>query len=192
MKKLTFIMATVIVVIIAGCSKTADETIPITKQDDAMIKSRVPVPFSGSAVGFLYNGGTQNCDITAIPPWFPKYCQANGNFTHCGKSDVRFDYCIQVISMDPNAPFNGYIDGTGKIVSADGDEIWAVSSGTFKFGGWTQSGPTTNHITTTGEFTGGTGRFENASGSFNGIGEVYDLTVYPQPTELWIDGTIQY
>lgn len=189
MKRLLVMLSLAAAVVLAGCSKLADEIDPSAKNETGMVKSQSPVPINGTVAGDLTTGGAAVCTA----PWMPKYFDGEGNLTHLGNSDGMFDYCIQVTSMSPTADINGYLEGTGMLVAANGDELWGYFSATFKFGGWTQYGPTTNTITcTSGVFYGGTGRFENAVGNFTGIGFVSDLTVYPQPTTFSIEGTVQY
>jgi hypothetical protein len=181
MKNLLFLLALCLPLIIWGCSKI-DSNSPVST--DVSLE-KVLVPFNGSYDGIADQGGTSTCGTG----WTNKFSYGEGKATHAGKSIFELDYCILTTSMA-----GGLIDnGTGTLTAANGDKIYCSFTGTYAFsGGWP---PTLNTITGYGVITGGTGRFEGATGYFN-AGGTQDLTNYPAisetPSTFWFTGEIKY
>ena len=94
-----------------------------------------------------------------------------GNATHLGKftrrEDVTFDFGAFTFT------------GTIVFVAADGDELWTDFSGHF-------TGP--NSVEATYTFTGGTGRFTDATGTATAVATTPDFV----HVSVTFDGTIDY
>jgi hypothetical protein len=110
---------------------------------------------------------------------------ATGVSAHLGKSTFHLDGVIT-----PTGPDTFTLAGSVVAVAANGDELFGTFSGT---GAATASG---SEGTTTTTFSGGTGRFENASGSISGpFTQVFissDGTTSTFATDFSFRGTISY
>ena len=82
---------------------------------------------------------------------------ATGTISHLGKTTSHFDGAVT-----PTGANTFDIAGSVTVVAANGDELYGTFSGSGNSDAAGNSGPV---IVT---FTGGTGRFENASGSYAG------------------------
>ncbi len=81
------------------------------------------------------------------------------------------------------------IDGTAEMVSANGDKVFLDEME----GYWWFTGPSSVEFNAGGIIAGGTGRFINASGTWNGSGEqVFYMDNRPQETVFTWDGSITY
>ena len=104
------------------------------------------VPFKGSLAG-------HEIDVVEFPTLFGSL-SATGNATHLG----RFTMTLQV-QVDVTT---GMSVGTIRFIAANGDSIFAVFAGQ----GTPTSEPNVSSIVEVATITGGTGRFEGATGSF--------------------------
>lgn len=169
MKKLNFILLPGLVfLLIAGCSKVDIQPDAMYNSEDTSLSSdniefkkgkKHLVPWSAKfdvTTKFLQMG----------PPITYTETYAKGTATHLGKTDAFLD---QWWTRHPsyNLP-PGFSHGEGTIVftAANGDELWATYHGMANHN--LDPYPT---IETEGTFTGGTGRFANASGIFEWHGE---------------------
>jgi len=104
------------------------------------------VPFKGSLAG-------HEIDVVEFPTLFGNL-SATGHATHLG----RFTMTLQV-QVDVTT---GMSVGTIRFIAAKGDSIFAVFAGQ----GTPTSEPNVSSIVEVATITGGTGRFEGATGSF--------------------------
>ncbi|MCX6546126.1 MAG: hypothetical protein NTV05_17160 [Acidobacteria bacterium] len=107
---------------------------------------------------------------------------ATGNALHMGNIDIRTEQCLNVVT--------GVIDGKLIVLTAaNGDEL----HGTFTGESASAGGIGTVFKTTfTLVFNGGTGRFENATGTAEVTGVVTNAASYPWPGRWEWTGTIRY
>ncbi|MCX6230286.1 MAG: hypothetical protein NTZ33_01965 [Bacteroidetes bacterium] len=224
MKKLFFILIAVAVVILSSCSKDADEMSPVSQQTKSSLKkSKLNlVPIKGSCVGTA-----ALVSWTPPSPVVNKIITAQGQFSHCGNSTITLIFSYVTLNLTQSATFNGIMlnGATATIMAANGDKIYCNLNpmstygtfgycGTYKFGGWVPSGlipsppypaflPTTNEIfPMTATIAGGTGRFVNATGTFQCWGSQWDIptifpptqasTAFPIPSKLECEGLINY
>jgi hypothetical protein len=105
--------------------------------------------------------GTVDVEVTYRPD-FPNmtiYIQGDGtgNATHLGRFTVRYDVVLNLLTSVGS--------GSATFIAANGDQLFTQNYGTV-----TPTGnPDENQIAETYTITGGTGRFEGASGQFGGI-----------------------
>ena len=108
-----------------------------------------------------------------------------GVVAHLGKSTIQIDGAIT-----PTGPDTFTLAGSAVIVAANGDELF----GTFSGSGTNTASGSQGTVTTT--VTGGTGRFESASGSISGpFTQVFistDGATATFATDLSFTGTISY
>jgi hypothetical protein len=127
----------------------------------------ITVPFKAK---FFTAGGLVFGDISCgPPPIFLNIQEGDGQATHLGKFEVYISFCMDVSDfLDDGQLTEGeslpYDNGVGTFTAANGDELWFTISGAvlpsdhpdFDF-----------EFFDPFEFTGGTGRFQNAGG--NGV-----------------------
>ena len=116
-------------------------------------------------------------DLDCVDPPLRTYSDLEGQATHLGRTVYAADHCTAFLP-----------EGGGKLVAANGDEIWFTYVTPM-----IDAGPV---IVMQGPHTvvGGTGRFENAEGTL--LGTIY-LTVLDQqhptwPLDIVLVGTLTY
>ena len=105
-------------------------------------------PLKGSS------SGTATVDTSTAP--FQATGEGTARISHLGKSTYRADYEIV-----PGAPGTFSVAGTTQFVAANGDRLFTDITGSTQV-----TDPGTTEGTLEFVITGGTGRFEGASGSF--------------------------
>lgn len=169
MRKTTLLIHTIVISFIAcaflltGCestmvSETQDELLTdnsITEMSSVKTSKMIPYKgiFSGSGG---YDASRTDCPEGTLPI----SGTGSGVVSHVGKVDVYYSHCSYFL-VDQNNPT--YIDGYGITTAANGDQI---------FGTYTGSITGFDSFIDIVTITGGTGRFENISGSFIEYGEV--------------------
>ena len=128
--------------------------------------------------------GTTTLDTSTAP--FPATGEGTSRVTHLGKTTYSIDY-----TFTPGAPGTFTVAGTGEWVAANGDQVFWTFTGS-----GVNTGPETSDTPVDATITGGTGRFEGASGSFSGIvfsqvTSVVGTTVTADQTST-LRGTISY
>jgi hypothetical protein len=112
------------------------------------------LPFEGNVSGY----GWFNVDRTDCPTGsLPLDAEGHGNASHLGKFKIFYEHCSYA-QIDPTNPT--YV-GTATITAANGDQLLVTYNGV-------ATSPVTYLEYST--FTGGTGRFENVSGTFEHTG----------------------
>jgi hypothetical protein len=97
----------------------------------------------------------------------------SGNLAHLGEVTMTMEGTFSV------SEFEATLNGTITFVSANGDELTGTFTGSLAL--------VTGQVGIGGPIAGGTGRFEDASGSFDALGSVYVDTF-----EFSITGVISY
>jgi hypothetical protein len=105
------------------------------------VRASNSVPFKGSAEGGIVSASPDPAGLLVM-------VIADGDATHLGRFSRE-----EVLLLDPGT---GTIAGTIVFTAANGDQLSGVAAGQF-------TSPTT--VAGTYAFTGGTGRFENATGA---------------------------
>lgn len=145
---------------------------------------KVPVPYKGS-----FEGTAVYLNTNIYP--FPIELTASGNATHIGKFTAIYYYDLTFDNFPPPPPPQGgtFINGYGNKIAANGDEIHATTLQ----GTWWFTSATEIQFTISGVIDGGTGRFINATGSFNGTGtQIFSVPFAAQPTTCSWSGFILY
>jgi hypothetical protein len=133
------------------------------------------VPFKGHGSGLGYvDTDRKDCPQGTVP--FSG--EATGVFTHGGKSSVSFSHCSYFI-LDPQNPT--YTDGIVEIKTANGDMIYSEYTGRL-------TGPDT--FINSNMIIDGTGRFDNASGSYIEEGSFNFIDDEKFEFDIYLDGEI--
>jgi len=140
--------------LLASCKKEKVTT-PAFENEAASVnakKNKAGVPFKAT-----FNNVSQ---VLAPPPIVQIQISGEGIGSHIGKATLVANVTVNLTTRPPFS-----INGTAVITAANGDQIFFSVTGSRTAADATgaYTGTTTNTI------TGGTGRFENASGSFVGI-----------------------
>jgi hypothetical protein len=117
--------------------------------------------------------------------------RAWGEATHAGRLSGTGSHCSQITWSSQGPVAVTYSDGRFEFVVADGSTL------TLRYGnGTTGIDPVTGEqwYRDTFTFTGGTGRFEGASGGGEEGGQVADFAAVlaGAPSQMWMKGTITY
>jgi len=183
MKNLLLVSALALAVILAGCSKSADEVMPASQKAIYSAKKPHPVPIEGSinAIQSIVGANSYSIDGT-------------GDIDHLGSSTIQLTTTTQTIYIG-QLPYGGSMNGSGKMIAANGDELWATISCDYVFNWNSNYSQLLSNTITSGTiyFTGGTGRFEGASGEATCMG-TQDMTGWPGPVPsmMTFSGEIQY
>jgi len=128
-------------------------------------------PFKGSY--------TTSSEILQPAPFLRTRITGTGHVSHLGYSTF---VAISTIDFTTQPPFQ--LGGTATFTAANGDDFYTTFTGTS-----TPTGQGTFNIFNTHTITGGTGRFQNATGSFVGY-----TTAFPGHSEGYIEheGSIRF
>jgi hypothetical protein len=170
-------------IIAASCSKSNNETVPMSVQGttpskSVAMKTTGAKPFKGSMT-MQPDGGSPLCSCAAGVPVVGTL-SGSGNITHLGLTTTTIQPCVV-----PQA--NGFFVPTvcGSFFAANGDELITIAQPyTLFYAGSGASGDIEV------DFAGGTGRFANATGSFKATLTI-DLTTGVAVMSN-IDGTVTY
>ena len=113
--------------------------------------------------------GTTTVDVATTP--FPGSTEGTARFSHLGKTSYSSEFAVTITGPDSFT-----IVGTQTVVAANGDMLFLSFTGTGSFAGAFGPGQTTD-TTLSYTVTGGTGRFDDASGTLTGrvLGEVVSV-----------------
>ncbi len=174
------LLLTFLLLCMLGCSGDSllgvqvDDQAADTETVAAAKKTVKMVPFKGTLAG----PGSIDLTRTDCPGGtVPVRGEGSGQATHVGRFDATFSHC-SFFFLDPTNPH--YVDGRATIIAANGDEIHATYYGYV-------TGPDT--FVDFATITGGTGRFENARGSYVEYG-TFVLTAEGFDYEISFEGEI--
>lgn len=155
--------------------------LPADLADPVQARSTAPPPrpLKGQLTGISMLSPEGRCEGVAGYP-LTATLELTGTLSHLGRVMWTSTDCTSIAGF----PEITFIDGTGVITAANGDELY------FTYAGSALVGP--NLVAKfTGEATiaGGTGRFSNASGTFDLSGT---LGLTDSVVEMQVDGWISY
>jgi hypothetical protein len=191
MKKELLVIASA-VLMLSSCSKTENSLPLSTDQLSTSTSNTTPAkentyrkasPFQGS-INYSFNASYDlPCDCG---PYYPVGTfSGSGNLSHLGKSTSNIKPCVSPIFVSGAHTGDHVGVECASFVSANGDELYCH---TFPYDLiYTPTAAIGNVYV---EFTGGTGRFSNATGNFTGIVTVPYGTGTATLTD--INGTINY
>lgn len=165
MKHLTILLVAALLIILAGCSEKSETVAPAGTQVTELAK--IPTPWKGRMEGItVHYPNPSVCGTTMM------YSDMNlvGNMTLGGKSVVVTHHCI-----GNNIITNGEME----LTTANGDKIFATYEGDYTILPTGMMG-----LTAEMTITGGTGRFEGATGYGSGFGESNPSA---NPITLWME-----
>lgn len=144
-------------------------------------------PFMGSMSGEgTFDFTTGAClDVTGAP--WQSFGSMTGNLTHLGQAEWYVSHCSTLDGMQ-------LVNGEGTLVAADGDEIWMTYTADLISHDEFPPLPAVLVYAQVNIVTGGTGRFEGASGEFLSLifVSIEDLTVLTAPAYAEFAGNIAY
>lgn len=186
MKNLSFILLCVL--FFAACDSSDDLASPYRNSSIGQ-RSEQPRPFEATLSGALDPNSAPTACTGDLPGLALLDYSISGNATHLGNlnaelTTLHHDNC--------NLSFETALLTTsvsGQLVSANGDLIYYTGDDVINVFNLLTGSGTTGTINGTWTISGGTGKFENASGSFTISGEV-DFTTFSFSVEA--DGTITY
>ncbi|MDT8417030.1 MAG: hypothetical protein RQ864_04395 [Lutibacter sp.] len=163
--KIFFLMA--VISLVAGCNET-DE---FNTDEDFQLKSAQPreitVPFEVNLLGELVSFDQEDADCTGEGYLGRVILDASGTATHMGKVSLTFNFCA-LGPDDPDVPGEDYkyAGSEAVLVAANGDRLFLYLEGGTVIIGRTDDHPeyVTDYFRDIVTITGGTGRFEGASG----------------------------
>jgi len=169
MKKLNLLcLLCLAILIISGCSKVDIQPDPILKSDNNSLSSKDLVFKKGKkhVVPWKAQFDVTSKFIQMGPPKTLTETHGTGKASHLGKTNAFLDQWWSMNPMYGQPPGFSYGEGTMTFTAANGDELWAIYTGTADHN--LDPYPV---IELMGTFNGGTGRFKNASGTFNWHGK---------------------
>ena len=114
--------------------------------------------------------------------WQTDTIRGLGQCLHLGRATFSMTHCTNVDFATGTGAFEL---GVMRVTAANGDQLFMTEHGTFQ----ATPDPPVSHATSWWTITGGTGRFEGATGSGTG-GGVLDIAT--GTGSLWFSGTISY
>ncbi len=138
---------------LASCQK---ENVITPASENKTISENAKMKESGVPFKAGFNNTSQ---VLAPPPMVQIQITGEGSGSHIGKATLAANVTVNLTTPPPFS-----INGTAVITAANGDQIFVSVTGSRTAADATgaYTGTTSNTV------TGGTGRFENASGSFEG------------------------
>jgi hypothetical protein len=178
--------------LVIACSKS-DELVKDTpdnelKSAQVMVTLPFEAYFTGEYVG-LYHPG--DAEFTCESPYKCRVIvHAAGTASHLGRFTTSFDFCAcGPDDPDIEGPDFQYAGGESCFIAANGDKLYLTTEGSSVVVGRLPEHPyfVTSYWKDKFEITGGTGRFEDATGS--GTTDDYNSSLDPYSHHHWT-GTI--
>ncbi len=164
MKKLNYVLLlSFILFLIAGCAKD-DSLAPLNQNDQETNLKKghaqpviVSVPLKADFTVWFAGFSDDN---PCAPGNVRLIMVGEGNMSHLGKMTTRMDFCAT------GEPTGSYRNGSGKFVAANGDELYFDLEEGLIIGNEDEDPYYPTRFNDKVNFTGGTGRFEEATGYF--------------------------
>ena len=151
----------------AGCNKTDDQFLDESVELKSAQPHEVTVPFEVNLLGEITNMDFEAQECIDEGYAIRVIVETSGNATHMGKVSLTFDFCTAG-PPDPNIPgsFYTYAASSSVLIAANGDKLFLYGEGSSGIIGRTDDHPdyVTDYWRGNITITGGTGRFEGASG----------------------------
>jgi hypothetical protein len=169
--KTVFILLIAVAALSTSCQKEANLGGEDLLNSRSTPNQQNEVPFTGDFI--------TSAVFLSGPPLLLHRITGTGNATHLGNATFLVEATLNV-STPP--PFG--VTGTGTFTAANGDQFYTTIAGLV-----TPTGPTTQRGELTHTIIGGTGRFQNASGSFLAIALVNSTSA---TNTVSFNGSINY
>jgi hypothetical protein len=186
-------LATFSIVVVIAMAAACSERTPMspsavpsgTVATAAASTGRTPVPLVGELTGQTFEDQTIPCLGSPAP--FAHVSEGVGTVSHLGLTNVRSEHCI--VGVNQNGSLR--ISGSAVFRAANGDEVHAAYSGDL-YGYFPTPAPGAL-LTASGPMvvTGGTGRFDSASGKGDFRVEVI-VALPPMPIRMTVNASIVY
>ena len=152
MKQLKFLAAIITACLLFSCQKDVlqDEELSNNLAMAANSNQEKELPFKGTYI--------TASEVLQPPPFLQTRITGAGNASHLGSSSF---VAVSTLNFTTPPPFQ--LGGTATFTAANGDEIYTSFTGTA-----TPNQDGTLNVSMLHIITGGTGRFQHASGSFSG------------------------
>jgi hypothetical protein len=150
MKSLAVLFVISLLFLAGGCSENYT---PLSPVDDNVTLTKVPVPFKVSIQG--YNTVIPNAPYTGSTVF-----EISGNGTHIGKYSAYGSNDYAVTGLTTGVGYNGVLN----MISANGDEMHFTYTAS-----WIINSEGLYEYTFNLEVTGGTGRFDGATGEITSM-----------------------
>ena len=181
--KLLFLVA--IISLVAACNKSES----LVNYGDAGLKSAQPVtvtvPFEAHMLGtpILIDFENSECAQQGNPVHV--IAEAAGTATHMGIVHITFDFCAGGQDPDITVPHMTVGPGSYVLTAANGDELFLHTEGGAVIFGRTEEHPeyVIDYWRYPYTITGGTGRFEGASGEI--FSDDYDTSLNEKSVHNW-------
>jgi hypothetical protein len=182
MKKLNYVLLlSFVFLLFAGCSKLEIQPDPLNSGDESALKSAKTSVTMGFNIVFTGTYDFADLDPICVCDDVPMVRIINtgeGTGSHFGKLTHYFDFCVGVGSSYPNCHMVAYFE------DENGDRLFVEVAG-WVLGGRVPGMPNfaTSYFKDPFEIIGGTGRFEDATGS--GITNDYNSSKDPYSHHHW-------
>ncbi len=152
MKQLNFLFAIITACLLFSCQKDViqEEELSNNLSMAANSNEEKELPFKGTYI--------TASEILQPPPFLQTRITGTGNASHLGNSSF-----VEVSTLNYTTPPPFNLGGTATFAAANGDEIYKSFTGTA-----TPNQNGTLNVAMLHIISGGTGRFEHATGSFSG------------------------
>jgi hypothetical protein len=161
LSKIFFLIA--VISLVAGCSKIND----LISDELSGQPIKVTVPFEANLLGEITTLDSENPECIDKGYAYHVIVEASGTATYMGKVSLTFDFCT-LGPDDPDIPGadNKYAGSSSVLVAANGDKLFLYTEGGSVIDGRTDDQPdyVVAYWRDTFTITGGTGKFEGASG----------------------------
>jgi hypothetical protein len=197
-RTITLMLLTGFVLLLGACAQDAAFDVAGLDPANAIASRGQPdraVPFQGGGTGTItrqvYAPGFPTERSTfdgrcSVPSDYVVEFAAGGQLAHLGEVTTVFEHCSRMnVDMATGAVTFDYGDGQMTVVAANGDELY----GTYADGSGELMADGNVAWRDTFTLTGGTGRFEGASGSGRDTGTTHSVTGW---TVWGMEGTVAY